>query len=448
MTRRHHTTGRRAGGFTITELLVALALIIFILSIMGTAFGAASKVVRDLNAAGSLAAKLNSTLGLWKRDLDSPHFDNPPRRLGDATFWSQMGPNSQGFLRIVQLGRPLVDPPGDPPAVDAVTTMTTAALHFTAKLPGTYPGDYFITQLPAGHAVLTSDTATQRESRYQSAIATNQEYRSVWAEIGWWLIPTPLPYNTTPDDATMPTVAAQQPQALFKLCRRTKLLWNYPQNWPTNAPSVGNATDAFELSVPSVGFPGAPLNTPFSVTFPPLRSFATTFDPKYLTPNGTTLPHDAAASGTNATKVYPGSYGLPPLTTDVSDVVLNDVLSMDIRVKIDGVPDFIDIGSPLFQQFNMGNPAYPSSPPAGTPYVFDTWTNGRLGQFDYGLPDDAAAPDLTPRWQRRGSNACVPVLQKADGTLIRVRALQITLRIWDAKTNYSRQATLVVDMGR
>ncbi|MFQ3594068.1 MAG: hypothetical protein SNJ82_12885 [Gemmataceae bacterium] len=76
-------------GFTITELLVALALIVFIMSILATAFSAASKSVSDLKAANELAEKLRGIMTLLRRDLresvnPAGHLQNPGRTLGNG----------------------------------------------------------------------------------------------------------------------------------------------------------------------------------------------------------------------------------------------------------------------------------------------------------------------------------------------------------------------------
>src|SRR5579859_1542774 len=63
---------RHRRAFTIVELMVALALIIFIMTIIAAAFGSAGKTYRDLKAAGDLAEQLRSALNLLRRDLASP----------------------------------------------------------------------------------------------------------------------------------------------------------------------------------------------------------------------------------------------------------------------------------------------------------------------------------------------------------------------------------------
>lgn len=437
------TTRRTASrmGFTLTELMVALALIIFIMSILSAAFGAASKAVRDLKAAGDLAERLRGILSLMRRDLAARHLDHPPRRLGDGTWLTQMQPTSQGFFRIWQEGRPFYDPALAPatamPTPDtAVTspsplgpTFVGTRLHFTSKLSGHLPGDFFATHLPTGHPfMLAPESVSAREARYQSTAGT--EYRSAWAEIKWWVADSG---ETTPLDVNMPA-GFQAGQKLYTIRRRQRLLWNDP----TNRASVAGSER--ELSYPNTG--GAvPGNTPSDITLPALRSGASQFMGTYLGA-GPTLPHTARVTAAAAGNfIYPGLYDASafPMTTnldDTDDIVMTDVLSMDVAVLIQGMADFVDIGHPSVQAMSGNNPAFH---PTNGPFVFDTWSRGRVGQLDYNLPDDALAPPTAGRWIQNGSLARVPLIAH-------IRAIRITIRIWDSKSNMTRQSTMIQEL--
>src|SRR5579884_2648247 len=91
---------KRRQGFTLVELLVAMALIIFMMAILSGAFQAALGTFRNLKAQGDLAEKLRATAQILQRDLAANHFDGN-RRLSDPTFWNN-GPPQQGFFRIWQ----------------------------------------------------------------------------------------------------------------------------------------------------------------------------------------------------------------------------------------------------------------------------------------------------------------------------------------------------------
>src|SRR3954471_20148292 len=93
---------RRRQGFTLVELMVAMALIVFIMAILAQAFGAASKTFRDLKGAGDLAERLRAINTMLRRDLAADHFEGK-KRLSDPNFWSQ-GPPREGFFRLFQGG--------------------------------------------------------------------------------------------------------------------------------------------------------------------------------------------------------------------------------------------------------------------------------------------------------------------------------------------------------
>src|SRR6516164_6812291 len=65
---------RHRHGFTITELLVAMALIMFIMAILSTAFVAGLTAFRDLKAVGDMDQKLRAVLVALQRDLSDAHF--------------------------------------------------------------------------------------------------------------------------------------------------------------------------------------------------------------------------------------------------------------------------------------------------------------------------------------------------------------------------------------
>src|SRR5262245_8944599 len=120
---------RRGQGFTLPELLVSLALIIFIMSIIASAFGAAGKLVSDMRAAYSLAERLRGVMSLLRKDLSQQHLDNTPRRLGTSS-WVPVNASNKGFFRILQLGRPTFVP--DPAPTIREGVQSTSIMPATA----------------------------------------------------------------------------------------------------------------------------------------------------------------------------------------------------------------------------------------------------------------------------------------------------------------------------
>src|SRR5438876_7912683 len=96
MTQRRH-------GFTLIEILVALALTLFILIILTQAFVAGADTFRTLKAVGDLNSSLRVTTNMLRADLSADHFGGK-RRLSDSKFWTTLynGPPDQGYFYLEQ----------------------------------------------------------------------------------------------------------------------------------------------------------------------------------------------------------------------------------------------------------------------------------------------------------------------------------------------------------
>ena len=99
---------RRRTGFTLVEVLVAMALTLFIMSILSAAFVAATSAVSDLKAAGDLAERLRRVptccAATWRPTIAIP--------TPTLARWSGLRPVGDGpaadirFFRIYQAARP------------------------------------------------------------------------------------------------------------------------------------------------------------------------------------------------------------------------------------------------------------------------------------------------------------------------------------------------------
>jgi prepilin-type N-terminal cleavage/methylation domain-containing protein len=87
-------------GFTIVELLVAMALIVFMMSIMSQAFIIATTAMSGLKKVTDLVDKVRPAMAILERDLGAYHFEGS-KRLSDANFW-ESGPPSQGYFSVWQ----------------------------------------------------------------------------------------------------------------------------------------------------------------------------------------------------------------------------------------------------------------------------------------------------------------------------------------------------------
>ena len=155
---RNPTRPRQA--FTIVELMVAMALIIFIMYILAEAFAAGTTAFRNLKAIGDMNERLRSASSVLRRYLQADHFEGR-KRLSDLDFWKN-GPPQEGFFRIIQSG-PSVPEGTDLDGLPSFRS-TTQALHFSVKLRGNARGDYYRGAVPLGSPLLNLPFA---DSRFQ-----------------------------------------------------------------------------------------------------------------------------------------------------------------------------------------------------------------------------------------------------------------------------------------
>src|SRR5262249_25133235 len=101
---------RRRSGFTIVELLVAMALIVFIMAILAEAFSAGLGAFRRLKAIGDMNERLRMASTIIRRYLAADHFEGK-KRLSDRDFWVN-GPPNEGFIRIWQGSQAQTPPTG------------------------------------------------------------------------------------------------------------------------------------------------------------------------------------------------------------------------------------------------------------------------------------------------------------------------------------------------
>jgi len=162
-----------------------------------------------------------------------------------------------------------------------------------------------------------------------------------------------------------------------------------------------------------------------------------------------------------------------------ADLLLTDVLSFDVRfMPIDYNPlgvtpqrnpsntksEFIDLYDPNWfhpaafnvaglwprAPYNGDNPCYRARNGDTGPRVFDTWSKSNT----LGPPPAAGlSPDYDLYWNKYGHPASpgnpAAVGQAAGMPIyppLNIRAVQITLRIWDNRTSQSRQITIIQDL--
>lgn len=426
---------RRRRGFTLVEILVALALTIFILTILSQCFTAGADTFRALKSVGDLNASLRVASNILRSDLSADHFEGK-RRLSDSKFWSTgNGPPQMGYFYIEQSA------PGSAaePAVEGYDydglpsrRRVTHKLAFTVKARGNRPENYFSATIPGGISPsMRAMVFGAPDNRFQVAIpGTNppqyDRMNSQWVEVCYFLAPLPNANTGT-----------AQLYALYRQERLVVTTDNSALNWSTGlAPSQPQQISAVYTFN---------LQPHFSVTYNPNTSTIVPptnppwYAPLYFnSPEDLTIPERRSSAGISfvyngSTFTKPGfpsptdrSNGIRPIFAPVvdaitakptgEDLLLPDVLSFDVKV--------------------LTNVAQTATTPAGeatsaefgdlpSPYYFDTWSRRKDDVFDYS----------------NATNSPVPT-----GTTMRILALQITIRVYDAKTRLARQITIIQDM--
>jgi prepilin-type N-terminal cleavage/methylation domain-containing protein len=505
---------RRRSGFTLVELLVSLALILFIMAILSEAFVQGLESFRKLRAMAELEQGMRTLEAILRRDLAANHFEGD-KRLSESTVSGlrvpmfdygkqvtiadlapyQLKPPDLGFFSVregvFQAGGNAALPysvPGlytnltngisqfegaDSLGVGKASAMdTNDSLHFTVRLNGNKREMFFSGRVWPGS--LLDTTAGSEDSRFQTPGAAT--YSSQWAEVVYFLAPGEF----RPPGGPM----------LFNLYRRQLLLlpdaftvYNPNTNPPTTiAPTfpnseatvgggpqfVNNLVDYHRNYDMSAYYNGTNFffNTPADVQFRQ-RRYA-------HHPTSGLPPANAVYPPVNTSYSMPWPWAYPTLTdfvgpTDAragADLLLANVISFDVKIldplptnsapsnaNLTGPQDnppnaatnpnrFVDLGfgrrlwdpslnGGLGGWSNIGpfvGPGNSTVPGPGIPraidltggYVFDTWSTRNNGSWNYAL-----VPTPYP---------------------IPFSAIQVKVRVWDRKTNQTRELTIIQDM--
>jgi prepilin-type N-terminal cleavage/methylation domain-containing protein len=401
----------RRRGFTIVELLVAMALIILIMAVLSEAFTAGLSAFRSLKGLGDMQERLRVASTVLKRDLMARHFEtdrklsdfgaywvDPNIGVGDQTTLAVGGRPAQGFFRIQTPVPPTLEGvDGDNIPSYIVTPDPNAAnsyvnnlpvLHFASKLvperkDALRLNQLFSTPVPAGLL-----DVNEGPPDFRSAGIMN----STWAEIAYFLRPNGNTAGTT---------------TLYTLYRRQRLMVapRRDQVYVGVAPAALGLYYGVSCESDPANYPNPPtqllFNTEYSVAGQPYVGQAVQRSMMYQpAPGGVPAPLQAANQWMSA----PAPVGLtnnedPTLQTD--DVVVSDVVSFEIKVLRPGDTDFRDLNDPLFAG------AY-TDPITGQPGTYDTATT-------------------------------------TQGAL-QLSAVKITIRVWDFKTQQARQVSIVQDL--
>ncbi|MFL5329638.1 MAG: PilW family protein [Gemmataceae bacterium] len=511
MPSRHHKSTARLG-FTLVEMLVATALIIFVMLILTTVFTAGLQALRNMRGIGSMQDNLRQAATILRRDLAQQHFSSEQSSTAGPTLSQQRldlydwKPPKQGFFRIWQ-GLPAFpeggwntttglpnnrDGDGQPSFVmDAFGLDPNIAnqalsgyqyLHFTVRNePGSGEGtgrdrytstsSFFSAGLsPASLNAITALTKPEY-LRFDSVVY------SPWAEIAYFVQPTGQSAGSMP---------------LYTFYRRRRLAIDAPllnplEPRPPSAPTSGvpvNYAQSLVLSDVSLAQPPAQpltsgqsyaINSAYDVTMPYRRFGMGPVAGVGAAPRlaGVIAQDPTQSFQYSAHSFYPLDPNDPNNGGD--DVLLENVVSFDIRatwdVPTDSRIDRRTSGVTLPRPFvptgptkdypagslqpnmdypfddlpvtpiNFGNDTIRTLNPAGqpSPRVFDTWSLWRGDQ------SQASTYDHSLDRYEQGTSATVQSGVEIP-LRIRVKAIQIRLRVWDTKTQQTRQITIVQDL--
>jgi hypothetical protein len=208
---------------------------------------------------------------------------------------------------------------------------------------------------------------------------------------------------------------------------------------PTNQPlKIASALDPRYLEVSSwrQSDGSARINGPAMITAPIRRFGVDQTNPAGIYATnlyGGQIPTFANQLGNNVDN---------PLTS--TDLLLTDVSDFAVKLLWEPTPAggaFAAVNGPQpTDAIGFGNPDFPfdtlpqgnNTSFGGTQRIFDTWSQ-RIPPAVIGTADDYSS------WNIAGSAKTIPLK-------IRVRAIQIELRIWDVKSKQSRQITIIQDV--
>jgi prepilin-type N-terminal cleavage/methylation domain-containing protein len=375
---------RRRQGFTLVEMLVAMTLVIFIMVILTQAFTTGMDAFRQLKTIGDMSEKLRTAGNFLKRDLAADHFEGK-RRLSDPNFWT-VGPPTEGFLRVWQgIDSATTTPPTfiDDDGIPAPYSFTHY-LHFTVKRRGNRRDEFASASVPA------TMPAAQRTQLISSGRPDSRfqdalnTYSSQWYEVTYFLRETGELTTGTPGVKRY-TLYRRQRLAVLDNTALTALNFTSPVPLANqNDLATYGELSCHKNNPNPIVYPDTLIfNNPNDLTNPLVRFGADT-----TTPNG--IPQDTVG-GIRTYPVLDQASGMAG-----ADILLTDVVSMTVQVMLPGTTDFQDLPAALAD--------------ASGQRVFDT--------------------------SNTAASASVPS----------IKAIRITLRIWDIKTELTRQITIVQEM--
>ena len=435
------TSVRSRPGFTIMELLVALALVLFIMSIISQVFVVTSEAFRSQRAKAELSEKLRFITQTLRADLRANHFEHN-RRLSDDDFWAD-GPPKIGYFRLEQAN------PYD--SVSSLTLSDTAyisnassgtVMAFTSFLQGNDQRGFhsvnFPNLLPFSNFLLwKNNNLAPGDTRFEGSLNT---YNTPNAEIAWFIDPlrSPLPILLQDEPGT-PTVQ------LFNLYR--KVLPLLPEN-----PSTGDfmdsnnsrpgtfASNLYEKMVSVIpSQPSTVFNSSFAedkpnVDVPMRRGMGTYLNNPNNAATWRNTKFDFNQNGRVAADASLGNY-----------LIAENVVSFTVEVLPKGSIQFV----PLMVNGQSNSPSNPVE--SG---IFDTWCQRKESDTFYSVTNPPVnfigRTNFDVSWNDLGGTNSIPRSLMNDGIpkIPHFTAIRVTIRLYDTNnalspTKTTWQATVV-----
>ena len=417
--------------FTLVELMVAMALIILMLSIMSQAFVIATGVMQGLKEVADMQEKIRPAITLLQRDLGANHFEGS-KKLSDLEFWDK-GPPKEGYFMLWQ------DKASD--VAEGVTNNVTFSqsaalanhmLAFTVKLPGKSPNDFFDSGLGASFGNIFFNGAGtplgMTDSNIRRFESNANLIHSDWAEVAYFLGPhnagaTPVADGNTDGKNNPPSLP------YFNLYRQQKLVL---PSFNISGVTLPVATAAIKEEISCETSTGT-FNKPSDLTVPWKRM------------GNRTLNH----LGNRVGPLF--SEFVNPSSKVNTDIIATNVISFDVKLLTDLRYDYEDLTTILSQGSYSAYPPvsnYALANGNAAIRVFDTWTTDQgnaansIPKYDFGFWNN-----ITGKWQpsgnTAGNNSLIPVWNVTNNTGLNIKAVQISLRIWDQKSNTAKMFVVV-----
>jgi prepilin-type N-terminal cleavage/methylation domain-containing protein len=384
---------RSRAGFTLIELMVAMALTMFIMVILSQAFMMSLDTFSGMKGIGDMQIQLRTAEVILRDDLRNDHLEGK-RRLSDLTLLpgtSQlMGPLPQAGFFAVRRSSNVKTTAGAPYFFEGTDASgmpsyraTDHMLYMTVKRKGNRQENFFTASLAGDPAILTTFFSKQTAYDIPSAnlpVATSIApyaggptgiYSSQWAEVLYYLVRTGSTEEPNNPKSTLGT-------PLYALYRSQFVM----------VPDATNVAGVAQFAN-SARYNNLPLEQ-------------STFAGMSCNPGAADLTFFSPADAAKGNRVFPD---LSPPFNPAADLhvdaaktlVLPNVISFEVQI--------MRLGDPNFDPGNLPNIG---SSPFG---IYDTTKFNVTGYPNTGL-----------------------------------KGIQITLRVWENTTRQTRQATIVQDL--